>query len=81
MESSPKLTRTSGRKADLQMKVNTSDFGSRNMLRAMGVFKVGWGELGWGWLEHLQKWSKQVRDRIEYRENMNVHVHKNRATS
>ena len=67
---------------DLQTKVNTSDFGARNVLRALGVFKVGWGELGWGWLKHLQKkWSKQVRDCFAYGENMNVHVHKNRATS
>ena len=37
------------------MKVDTSVFGSRNVLRALGVSKIGWDELGWGWLEHLQK--------------------------
>ena len=43
------------------MKVNTSYFGSRNVLRALGVSKVGWDELGWVWLEHLQK-VEQTRE-------------------
>ena len=40
------------------MKVNISDFGSRNVLRDLGVSKVGWDEIGWVWLEHLQKVEK-----------------------
>ena len=43
------------------MKVNTSDFGCRNVLRALGVSKVGWDELGWVWLEHLKK-VEQTRE-------------------
>ena len=43
------------------MKVDTSVFGSRTVLRALGVSKIGWDELGWGWLEHLQK-SKQTSE-------------------
>ena len=30
------------------MKVDTLVFGSRNALRALGVAKIGWDELGWG---------------------------------
>ena len=29
----------------------------------------------------IKKWSKQVRVCVAYGENMNVHVHKNSATS
>ena len=54
-ESRPKLTRNLDRKKDLRMKVGISVFGSRNMLRALGVSKIGWDELGWGYVENLQK--------------------------
>ena len=35
--------------------VSTSDFGSRNVLRALGVFRVGWDKLGCGFFGYLQK--------------------------
>ena len=46
-----------------------------------GVSKVGWDELGWVWLEHLQKVEQTGEGSCCIWENMNIPVHKNRATS
>ena len=61
------------------MKVDTRVFGLRNVLMALGNAEIGWIRVRWGTCKNRRE---QVRVfRFCACENMNVHVHKNRATS
>ena len=46
-ESIPELSQKSDRKKELQMRVDTSVFESRSVLKDLEVSKDGWDELGW----------------------------------
>ena len=66
---------------NIKMKVDTRVFGTRNVLSALGNAKIAWDEVG---LRLVRAPEKIGENKLEFelcKEKMNVHVHKNRATS